>query len=353
MEKLNKIRSFLEQEHISYHAESLEKDQSLLEDSNSPIIKILSLFGAQLICGLVLGLLLITGLIEHKESQLTVGILSLSLALCIDIRNKTFVISSITMTAYIIGLLMINIAFASMNMSVEFAAGISMLITLISLLIRSSYLISLIAFISFNIATLLLLRHALIPYHETLLISTLIIWLYLWFIYEADIIFKLKRFASLYDPIKIGLILCILTFYFLSDLRYNPLYDGMQVHYILVESGVAILGILLLSYRLFGLFEVESIFYRLILLLILFFSLIATVYFPGISISLLIILLCFKNSFKTGLFLGIGSFIYFISRFYYDLSYSLMIKSFILIGSGLFLLLLYYVLRQNFKNEKI
>lgn len=55
----------------------------------------------------------------------------------------------------------------------------------------------------------------------------------------------------------------------------------------------------------------------------------------GFGCSLLLVLLCFRAQYITGLLLSILSFCYFLFLFYYDLNYSLMIKSVLLMGTGL------------------
>lgn len=72
----------------------------------------------------------------------------------------------------------------------------------------------------------------------------------------------------------------------------------------------------------------------------------------GFGFSVLLLLLCFRAQYKTGLILAIFSFCYFLFMFYYDLAFTLMVKSLLLMGTGLILLGLYIlVTRKNSTDE--
>ena len=73
-----------------------------------------------------------------------------------------------------------------------------------------------------------------------------------------------------------------------------------------------------------------------------------TAIFPAISVSFLLILLCFMVNYKTGFVIGILSLVYFIVQFYFDLSFSLLIKSEMLVASGLVFGAFYF-----FSNKKL
>ncbi|WP_417936263.1 DUF4401 domain-containing protein [Flagellimonas ochracea] len=76
-----------------------------------------------------------------------------------------------------------------------------------------------------------------------------------------------------------------------------------------------------------------------------------TLFAPGISGSLLIVLLCFKVNYKTGFIIGIISLIYSIGQYYYDLSFTLLTKSIILFLSGVLLLVFYMVFNKKLGSK--
>jgi len=74
---------------------------------------------------------------------------------------------------------------------------------------------------------------------------------------------------------------------------------------------------------------------------------------PAISGSLLLLLLSFKVNYRTGVALGIMGFIYSIGMFYYDLNITLLQKSLIMFGSGVFFILLYFLIfKKSNSHEK-
>jgi len=82
--------------------------------------------------------------------------------------------------------------------------------------------------------------------------------------------------------------------------------------------------------------------------------LIPTAISPAISGALLILLLSFLVNYKSGLVIGVISFIYFISQYYYDLNFTLLTKSIILFVSGIVFLLFYVFTHKKLgQNEEV
>lgn len=93
---------------------------------------------------------------------------------------------------------------------------------------------------------------------------------------------------------------------------------------------------------------------KLLVQSIILLTLVLTIVFPAISASIVIILLCFLVNYQTGFIIGILSLCYFICQFYYDLSFSLLVKSELLFGSGLLFAVLYFFSSKKLsENEKI
>jgi len=71
-----------------------------------------------------------------------------------------------------------------------------------------------------------------------------------------------------------------------------------------------------------------------------------TIVFPAISASMLIILLCFWVNYRSGYIIGIMALCYFICQFYYDLSFTLLVKSELLFASGILFGLVYFSVQK-------
>ena len=73
----------------------------------------------------------------------------------------------------------------------------------------------------------------------------------------------------------------------------------------------------------------------------------------GFGFSVLLLLLCFRSQYKTGLILAILSFCYFLCMFYYDLQFSLMVKSLLLMGTGMILIGLYALMTRKIRTNEL
>jgi uncharacterized membrane protein len=75
---------------------------------------------------------------------------------------------------------------------------------------------------------------------------------------------------------------------------------------------------------------------------------------PAISGSILVILLNFMANYKTGFVIGLLAFVYFVSQYYYDLSFSLLTKSYMMLVTGaLFLILYLFVYKKLQSHEEV
>lgn len=78
--------------------------------------------------------------------------------------------------------------------------------------------------------------------------------------------------------------------------------------------------------------------------------LVSTVFAPAISGSLLIILVSYRVGHHTGLIVGIIALVYFTGQYYYDLSYTLLVKSEIMVASGILFLVAWALLKNQLKR---
>lgn len=71
-------------------------------------------------------------------------------------------------------------------------------------------------------------------------------------------------------------------------------------------------------------------------------ALAATVFNPAIGGSALVALLGFGYGYRTSWWLGMAALLYYVSQYYYDLSWTLLQKSIMMAATGIALLLFYY-----------
>jgi uncharacterized membrane protein len=182
-------------------------------------------------------------------------------------------------------------------------------------------------------------------------IAVLVVLMVLMFIREAGIRSAGKAAVKLYHPIRTGLVVSVIAVLSLPGIG---VLERNTAYFSWLPSCVAIAAVLWLGHRLISIFGIVRQADALLVYSISILMLLPTIAAPGISVSLLIVLLSFYVNYKTGFAIGIVAFLYFISRFYYDLSMTLLVKSLLLMGAGVlfcvFFLLTSKKLRSHEKN---
>ena len=78
-------------------------------------------------------------------------------------------------------------------------------------------------------------------------------------------------------------------------------------------------------------------------------ALLSTIFAPAICGALLIVLLSFQTGHRTGLVVGIATLVCFTGQYYYDLHYTLLVKSEMMMASGFIFLLAWFILKKQLK----
>jgi Domain of unknown function (DUF4401) len=161
---------------------------------------------------------------------------------------------------------------------------------------------------------------------------------------EAKIITLHPKLAKLYEPIRIGLIVCLLATLCMLVMEKNRhiIAEGHNLMNVLLASITLILVVLYTISTILPVLEITKQAQKNAIYAISSLLLLLTLFAPSISGALLIVLLSFRVNYKTGLAFGIVAFIYFTGQYYYDLSFSLLEKSLILLATGCVFLLFYF-----------
>jgi hypothetical protein len=149
---------------------------------------------------------------------------------------------------------------------------------------------------------------------------------------EAKIICSRNFLMNFYSPFKIGLIIVLLFSLGLVSIKSEIPFN---VYYPWISSIPAIAAILIFIQVLFTKLGVREKNTRILVNMICLIVLGLTAISPAIAGSILVILLCFYINYKTGFVFGVLSLLYFVCMFYYELGYSLLIKSEMLFVSGI------------------
>lgn len=314
---------------------------------NNPIaIKILSIAGGMLASIAFTGFLFIAGLADSEMAQLIFGVVLIAAAIGLNKQYETILLDTISISFYVIGGLLLGIGLGQFGVNGTVTCLLYCLIALVSLFYSQKYMVSLVSFLSIHGSLLGILL--INEWYELIHLYIPFLSLTLLFVYAKKTSSESKT-GKLYEPGRTAVTLSFLSSLFLPGTGYivplSPMLNWI--------SSLFIIGcILFLVLRVLQSFNLEKKKQSTILLLVTLL-LLPGLFAPSIAGAILVMLLAFSIYYRTGLVLGIISGIYFISQYYYDLGFSLLTKSILLMSSGVILLILYYFLHFKFKlNEK-
>jgi len=342
----------LEGNSFKFNETEIEKEYANSQKEKSSIaIKILSVIGGFLATLAFLGFLLIAGLHDSEVGLVITGIGFTGVAIWSNVEYKKLIIDTLSVSAYAIGLCLIASGLTALDVGDHTVCILLMLISLLTIGITKSYILSFISVLTINGCFIYLIIdsdvHSLIHIYDAIL---LVLLTYM-FLNEAKLLADKRLPSKLYNPIRIGLIISLIIG--LVFVGQRGIFD-FGIKHIWVSSIITIpLTIYLISLivKIIGITNTKSL-YLIYSFSILF--LIPTAISPAISGALLIILLSFLVNYKTGLVIGVISFIYFISQYYYDLNFTLLTKSIILFVSGIVFLLFYVFTHKKLgQNEEV
>lgn len=355
MESIKRHKELLEQI-LKTNGESFEYDENaILEEFQQKdnqtatlAIKILSVFGGLMATLAFLGFLVIVGLYKSELGLVTFGIGFLAVAIGLNKLSDSLLLDTFCITLYISGFLMLAFGLHEFKMDENLIALLISFIALSSLLITQNFMLSFISIMTVSSSFLYLIFHN--SYYNIIhfylaLYAILICCIY---IFEAKLIASHKKLANLYAPLRIGSI-----FSFLLGLLCVGKKDAIPVseNYIWISSIFIISLLIYLISDLLKVLQIKKIKNKVMVYILSILILSTTLFSPAISGALLIILLSFKVHHKTGFAIGIIALLYFISQYYYDLSFTLLTKSIMLMISGIGFLLLYVITNKAFKDE--
>ena len=358
MDKLTNKTTLLDSIRLSEGAEFEYNEKSILneyqnqkENKSSLAIKVLSIFGGYLATLAFLGFLAIAGLYDSELGLLIFGIGFIISAIWLNKEYDKLIIDTFSISIYVTGFALFNFGLSEMKVDEDIIAILIGIIALCSLFITQNYILSFISVlaISGSFLTLIISNDLYGLIHLYIGVCTLLL-TYL-FLDEAKIISLNRKLSKLYNPIRIGLIISLL--FGLITIGKRHLIPISQNH-IWFSSIVMIFVIIYLVYIISRINGIESIKSKILIYSLSGLMLISTIFSPAISGAIIIVLLSFLVNYKTGLVIGIISFIYFISQYYYDLNFTLLTKSIILFSSGIIFLLFYlFTTKKLNTNEKI
>lgn len=342
---------------LNFEEEAIFTEYQKDDNHQSLAIKILSIFGGIFTAGAFLGFIFMGGLYDSDMGLLIFGVLFVAGAIGITKIYDKIIMDTISVSFYIIGFILFGLGLEKQKVSEDIISIIFIVLSLISLIIVQNYIISFVSILIINgsIVTLIITNDVgnLIYFYSSVLT---VILTYI-FLKEAKIITASKILLRLYNPLRTALVFSFMSvFIFFSINRTFGIstFFPTSAYYILMSSVVIIAAIMYVLSHLFGTLNITKTQDKIAVCVVCALLLLPAVYSPAILGAILIILLSFLVNYKGGLGVGIIAFIYFVSQYYYNLDFTLLTKSILLMASGVLFLALYlFINKKIVSNEKI
>jgi len=311
---------------------------------SSMAIKVLSILGGFLGAQAFMGFLFSAGLYNSSIGLMLAGCFFIGGSIWLSKKSTALIFDTFCISAYLTGYFTLGLGLNEAHMNDQLIALLFILIALATLFIIDHFIFTLIAVLVISGSCLFLIADG--PYkdmiHAYIIITS--IGMTLWLKEEATIITSHTKWAGKYNAIRTGLVISLLAG--LGFICKRGLFD-ISPNYIWISSlGLIPLMMLIINKMRLTLGwltdtdRILSFAIGLILLIPLLFS-------PAIIGALLILIASYLVNYKTGFFLGIISLIYFTGQFYYDLEYSLLVKSGLLFSTGVLFMILFLLTHKK------
>jgi uncharacterized membrane protein len=330
---------------LEFNRSSIESDYGRQDEKDGSIaIKVLSILGGVFANLIFLFFIFVSKLDNSQLAMLILGGSFIAVAIFISKKFDKTILDTISISAYLIGFLLLGIGLARYTSSDNTLPVTYLIIAGFTLCIARNYMLAFLSILLINGSVIALILSNNVDYLLIAYASAHAISLAYFISNEARIIASFKFLSVLYNPVRIGLLfsfVSVLVFLGKKGLAHVSAND------VWIASVVFIAAIIYLETSVVKVLGVKAQKQKW---MVYFFSgaiLLTTLFSPSISGAVLILLLSFYVNYKTGIALGIISLIYFISQYYYDLSFTLLTKSILLFVSGILFLLIYFFIHKK------
>ncbi len=314
-------------------------------------VKILSVVGGILASLAFIGFLFLVGLYDSEMGLLLLGIAAVAGSALLSKKADAIIVDTISVSFFLIGFTLMGLGLDRMQVNANIIFTVFIVIAFCSMVFVQTYVLSFVSLliISGSVLTLILSNHQYNLVNVYVVVMALAMTYF--FLNEATIVTSGKVLSKLYNPIRTGLVFSFLAGLVLAgEGGFVPVY----FYYSWLSAIVIIAAVVYVVTILFKVLNIVNLQHKILLGVFTVLVLLPTLSSPAISGAILIILLSFFINDKTGLVLGIMAFIYFISRFYYDLNITLLTKSILLFSSGILFIIIYLFTHKKWiTNEKI
>ena len=353
-------------EDITLDAENFEKEYAFKRHTQPFIIKFISILGGILASLSFAGFVFLFNFTNNSNSILIISLVAIILTIWLNNKSEKIILSSFSVSCYIIGFYFLNFSLSSYDLPFNSSQIIIMGISILVLIFSKGYLLAFLSVVFFNISFQLFYQYFnfgpgnIFVGENIILITNLsdvlhkgILLLLILFAYEKEakfLTYKASTNRILY-PVRLAMVI----FYIYLLYSHSSGLGSREVFpFPVIVSIIQLLAALFLINKII----VEHNFFigtkKWIIIACLAIGLSCSIYAPGISGAILLMVLAFKKSDKTTLIISAVAFLFFLSKYYYDLELTLLTKSIMLFCSGvLFFIIQYLLTSKKIENEKI
>jgi hypothetical protein len=298
-----------------------------------------------------MGFLFMSGIYESEISLVITGLVFIFGVLFITKASKSLVLDTACIALYVSGYFLLGFGLGELEMDENMICLIFIPIAIIALFISQNYVLAFLSTLIVSCCLLFLIGENRLYDGIHIYIAGLTALMSIFYLNEAKIIRNNNKLSNLYNPIRIGL-----TFSLIMGLMFigTKNLTGFNIHLIWLSSIITIGAVLYVNSLVVKKINIADKQTEIGIYGAVVLALLPPAFAPAIAGAILIMLLSFYVNYRTGFVLGLLSFIYFLSQYYYDLKLTLLTKSGILFLSGiLFILIFLYLTKYQKSNEKI
>lgn len=340
------------QAHISNDDLQTAKSHILKNSNNDSLsMKVLSIIGGFLSTVALLAFMFIAQVFNSGQAMFIFGIACIVVSYIIHFKRENLVFETVSVTLYMAGYILFSVGLIDLKIDESLLCIILIIMSLISISTIKNQLLIILSVLLFNAAFFALYNIHDIRQMLYIHLSLVTIIVYILYYYESIFLAQSKLVKRIYHPVRIGFSF-VYIFSFIGFHLFQYWVLGQVYNYVLTFT-IMFCNILLL-YNILHNMNIYHLWQRYVIIGVVLLLLAPTYMYHGIAASLLLILLCYYAQYAIGVIISAIMFVYYISRFYYDLHYTLLFKSIILILSGLLFLTFYFITKKYFAtNEKI
>ncbi len=334
---------------FSFDQVAIEKEVEIQSSQFSNLaVKILSVIGGFLGSLFFLGFLLVLGLYDTPVVALVMGVILICVAIGIDRNETSVLLDTVSISNFLIGGFLIGFGLVDLTGEDEnLLILVAMVIASISFFFAKGFMLRMICVLIFNGSWLaLILENKINSAFHFQIIFLIAGFIYLSF-FEAKLISKNTFWNSIYKPLHAGFLISLSFALFLLANSWK-----MEVYFFYdwISSIAVFLANIFVVFKIIEGLELSEEKNKMWIYGLSIFVLLPTFLMPSIGGAILVLLVSYHIGHRVGTALGMVGLFYFGIQFYYDLNLTLLIKSIILMISGVMFLSAYYFYNRTFTD---